>query len=97
MAKFNLKITTPHGEFTRKATRAYTHAVVRLSPRAQEAFDNRGSATRWTKSGVTGRWIKDRGYAVTWHSSEANAHKAAAAPYMWDGSVEVVGVFPVGG
>jgi hypothetical protein len=46
-------------------------------------------------TGVNGRWHKDRGYATTWHGSEAAAIKAAASPYEWDGSTEVVGIFPV--
>jgi len=99
--KFNLKIETPVGTFTRKATRQYTHAVVHQSPRAMTEFlamtspDATEDQKRWAKSGVTGRWVKDRGYAVTWHSTEAAARKAAAAPYGWDGSVAKIGIFAV--
>ena len=91
--KFKLKIATPHGEFTRTATRPYMFAVVRNSPRAQATYNERGTARR--PSGVHARWIKDRGFAVTWHSTEQAARKAATSPYMWDGSLDVVGVFPV--
>lgn len=89
MAKQVLKVITPAGEFTRTTDTAYTHVVVRISPRAQQAL------TQTYSSGVHGRWIKDRGYATTWHASEASARKAAAKPYQWDLSTDVVGVFPV--
>jgi hypothetical protein len=92
--KFNLKVSTPVGEFTRKATKPYSHVVVRVSPRAKEFVETYAARGR-KPSGVDARWVKDRGYATTWHNTEAAARKAAAAPYVWDGSVEVVGVFAV--
>jgi hypothetical protein len=92
---FNLKISTPHGEFTRKATRAYTHAVVRSCPRALEAFQNHTAKGCKTYGGVQGRWAKDRGFAVTWHGSEQAARNAAAGNYDWDHSAVVLGIFPV--
>ena len=87
--KRSLKITTPHGEFNRKTNTAYTHAVVRESIRAQQAL------TQTYTSGVHGRWIKDRGFAVTWHGSEQAARNAAAKPYLWDATTAVLGIFPV--
>ena len=93
--KFKLKITTPHGEFTRVATRPYMFAVVRTSPRAMEAYEGRGTRIR-SACGVTQRWIKDRGFAVTWHSTEQAARGAAARPYMWDAKLCGAGtIYPV--
>jgi hypothetical protein len=89
MAKKTLKIITPDGVFTRTTNTAYTHAVVRRSERAYEAYIN----PRY-KSGVQGRWIKDRGFGVTWHGSEQAAQAAARKPYGWDGSIDVVGIYP---
>ena len=88
----NLKVNTPYGEFTRSTKTAYTHAVVRTCARAMDTLarkDERGMNSR-----VIGRWIKDRGYAVTWHGSEVAARSAAAKPYGWADSI-VVGIFPV--
>ena len=63
---------------------------------AQSASTDEGKRIiRWAKNGVDARWVKDRGFAVTWHGSEGAARKAAAAPYGWDRSTGVVGVFPV--
>lgn len=91
MTKQTFKINTPQGEFTRtSSTLLYTHAVVRLSSRTREAFEN----PRYTV-GVHGRWIKDRGFAVTWHGSEQAARKAAATPYGYDHSATVLGIYPV--
>ena len=99
MAK-TLKISTPHGEFTRSTASVYTHAVVRSCPRSAEEFEYFKALTdpreiRGAKQGVSGRWIKDRGYAVTWHKSEAAAQNAASGNYMWDHSAVVLGIFPV--
>lgn len=97
MAK-TLIIKTPHGEFTRTTGTAYTHAVVRSCPRAMEAFEasqNDPENTRRWKGGVTGRWAKDRGFAVTWHKSEASARSAASKPYGWSRTSTVLGVFAV--
>ena len=101
MAKLNLKITTAHGTFTRSTATAYTHAVVRSSERAYGTYlpIANGTATpdqlRWAKSGVTARWIKDRGYAVTWHGSEQAARNAAAKPYFWDSKTGPATIYPV--
>ena len=101
MAKRTLKITTPHGEFTRTTDTAYTHAVVRTSERAYGSYlpIANGTATpdqlRWAKSGVTARWIKDRGYAVTWHGSEQAARNAAAKDYSHDKKTGPATIYPV--
>ena len=41
------------------------------------------------------RWVKDRGYAVTWHKSQDACAAAASKPYLWDRATEVVGIFAV--
>jgi hypothetical protein len=91
--KFKLKITTPHGEFTRTATKAYTHAVVRTSERAHHAYEDIKGGKK--TSGVQARWHKDRGFAVTWHGSEGAARAAASKPYMWDRATGPAEVYAV--
>lgn len=99
--KFNLKIVTPHGEFTRKSTTAYTHAVVRTSQRAADclaAYERNkhdAAKVRYYKDGVQARWVKDRGFAVTWHGSEAAARNAASKPYLWDKETGLATVYEV--
>jgi len=95
MSKLNLKVITPVGEFTRSTNTKYSHAVVRNSPRAMAAFQLHQAAGSRRLTGVSARWIKDRGFAVTWHGSEAAALKAAAGKYLWDNSQDVVGVYEV--
>lgn len=95
MSGFHCIVTTPTaGEFTRDSTKAYTHAVVRTSPRALRTFERYGGSTKGT-SGVDSRWVKDRGFVVTYHGSEAAAKNAASEPYDYDSKTTVVGVFPV--
>lgn len=89
-----LSVETPHGVFTRTTTTPYTHVVVRSCERSQKVYDERGP--KLYSNGVTGRWIKDRGYAVTWHKSERAARDAAAKPYVWAAST-VLGIYAVGG
>lgn len=100
--KHTLKINAgDHGEFTRTTASNYTHAVVRTSERAMNNYRPiaDGTATEreilWAKSGVTARWVKDRGYAVTWHGSKRAAEAAASKPYFWDNKTTLVGIFPV--
>ncbi len=94
-AKQTLMITTPVGAFTRMTNSPYTHAVVRTSPRAAEVFAEFEAGRVKDRSGVDGRWVKDRGYAVTWHMSEAAAKRAAEKGYTWDLHTTVVGVYAV--
>jgi hypothetical protein len=42
------------------------------------------------RSGVNGRWHKDRGYAVTWHKSQQAAINASRKPYLWDAKAAYV-------
>jgi len=99
--KFKLSISTPHGEFTRVSTTPYTHAVVRTCPRAAKSYELSKTAVpgsyeaRNLKSGVDARWVKDRGFAVTWHGSEAAARNAASKPYVWDSATGPAEIFPV--
>ncbi len=91
-----LKASTPVGEFTRTTSTAYTHVVVWNSPRAMEYFEKCAADPEMKRmaSGVHSRWIKDRGYGVTWHASEAAARNVRR--YSWDGNdATLVGVFAV--
>lgn len=88
-------IITPVGSFTRASdSMPYTHAVVWKSPRAMGDFERsrQPDAPRWLRTGVSGRWIKDLGYGITWHLSEASARKATSK-YRWDSQATLVGVF----
>jgi hypothetical protein len=46
-------------------------------------------------SGVDARWIKDRGFAVTYHTSMRSAANAAKQKYNWDWKAEVIGIYEV--
>lgn len=91
-----LKTTTSAGEFTRATNVPYTHVVVWNSPRATTAYARRNDPTfHHSGRGVHARWIKDRGYAVTWHGSERAAQSAAHKGYGWDAAATPIGIFPV--
>lgn len=81
MAKQTLKINTPHGEFTRTTNTAYTHAVVAIpASRCGKTYTGAADLAEQlagATSGVMARVLKDRGYIVSWHSSEYAAHNAA--------------------
>jgi hypothetical protein len=91
-----LTAVTPVGEFTRKTDSVYTYVNVWASPRAKAAFDSAAERT-YRPCGVDARWIKDRGYGVTWHYTEAAARAAASSKrgYQWDHAT-LVGTFAVG-
>lgn len=97
MPKRTLTATTTVGTFSRTTCTPYTHVVVWNSPRARAYFDgvNAGTSERHT-NGVHAQWLKNQGYAVTWHCSETTANSAARRCYGWDGSKDLIGVFPVG-
>jgi len=86
-----LIVSTPVGPFNRKTDSRYTFVNVWASPRAAAV----AASPNPYRGGVDGRWVKDRGFAVTWHGSEANARKAAAGGYQWDNAATLVGTFPV--
>jgi len=90
-----IKVITPVGEFTRKTSTDYTHAVVRKSERARGVYEKFLTTGEKSGSGVDARWIKDRGFAVTYHSSERAARNAANQKYGWDSKAEVIGIYEV--
>ena len=88
-----LTINTPVGTFTRKTNANYTHIVVRNSPRAMQVLEE--SKTQKMVCSVEKRWVKDHGYAVTYHTSYRAAVNAAKSPYFWDSKVTVAGIYEV--
>jgi hypothetical protein len=94
-----LKAVTPQGEFTRGTATPYSHAVVRHSPRAQGLYQKvqAGDADgiNSAKSGAQARWVKDRGFVVSWHTTEKSALSAAASTYGYDPDTTVLGIYPV--
>ena len=90
-----IKVTTPVGEFTRTTKSDYTHVVVRKSDRAKSVYEKFLSSGDKSGSGVDARWIKDRGFAVTYHASLRSAANAANQKYGWDYKAEVIGIYEV--
>ena len=88
-----LTVTTPVGEFNRRTDSLYTFVNVWASPRAAAAYAEASPRA----CGVHARWIKDRGYGVTWHVTEASARKAAgfSRGFKWDHDATLVGSFAV--
>jgi hypothetical protein len=95
MAKQTLNAVTPAGNFSRETNTPYQFVVVWNTPRAAAAAAEIASNPKAYKSGVNGRWAKDRGFGVTWHGSEHAAQNAARGGYVWDGAATLVGIFPV--
>ena len=100
MSKKILKAQTTVGEFTRSTSSDYTHIVVWNSPRVArfvnlvKSGDER--AIRKSKDGNAARWLKDRGFGVTWHGSVAAAQKAVAGRFSWDKTeATLVGIYEV--
>ena len=89
--KTTLTAKTAHGTFTRNTNSKYTHVVVRKSQRAIDALQSE------YKCGLEARFKKDKGFAVTWHSSHAAAQKAANSFYAWDRESVVLGIYEVDG
>lgn len=89
--KKTLTAKTPHETFTRTTNTKYTHVVVRKSQRAIDALQSKYN------SGLEARFKKDKGFAVTWHSSYAAAQKAARTWYGWDPKSVVLGIYEVEG
>ena len=89
--KNKLTAKTPHGVFTRNTNNAYTHVVVRVCSMSKEAFEKK------EKGGVYGRWAKDQGFMVSWHSSHEAAKKASLQPVAYDLRKDqiVLGIYPV--
>jgi hypothetical protein len=99
MSKKTLKAQTTVGEFTRATASNYTHVVVWDAPYVMNLFvavqNGDAEAICISRDGVQARWVKDRGYGVTWHSSAAAANKAARGRYGWVINSTLVGVFEV--
>ena len=98
MAKSTLTATTPFGDFSRKTDSPYTHVVVR-SPdcnwrevHSPEELVAKFGSGHGKGGGVFGRYVKDRGYIVSWHSSASAAISAKPAGYC---DSKLLGVFPV--
>ncbi|NCU72208.1 MAG: hypothetical protein EBY66_04210 [Candidatus Fonsibacter lacus] len=89
-----IKVITPVGEFTRSTKSNYTHAVVRKSELANNIYQQ-FLQTGKKQSGVDGRWIKDCGYAVTYHTSLRSAANVAQQKYPYDPKSEVIGIYEV--
>ena len=84
-----LTVETTVGTFTRKTNSNYKAVVVWNSPRAKQSFEKNVGKKN---SGVDARWVKDNGFATTWHGSKAAALKSTKQ-YMWDANATLVGVF----
>ena len=99
MSKNILTVSTPVGDFTRATDSKYTHIVVRQSERAMRLYtavkNGDENAIRASKLGVDARWVKDHGFAVTWHASEVSAQRAARGHYGYDWNAPVIGIFEV--
>jgi hypothetical protein len=90
-----IKVITPVGEFTRSTNSQYTHAVVRKSERANRVYQQFLQTNERSSSGVDARWVKDRGYAVTYHASLRSAANASQQKYPYDCAAEVIGIYEV--
>ncbi len=89
------KVITPVGEFTRKTNSRYTHVVVRQSKRARAVYENFLVTGKRSVLSTENLWIKNRGFALTYHSSQQSAWNAAKQKYDWDSSATVVGIYEV--
>jgi hypothetical protein len=89
------KVITPVGEFTRKTNSRYTHVVVRQSKRAHAVYENFLVTGKRSVLSTENLWIKNRGFALTYHSSQQSAWNAAKQKYDWDSSATVVGIYEV--
>lgn len=89
-----LTVNTTVGIFSRETKTQYKAVVVWSSPRAKACFDKAQETGIFPKYGVDTRWVKDNGFALTWHGSKESALKATKQ-YMWDNNATVVGVFEI--
>ena len=86
---------TPLGTFKRVTDNSYQYIVVRKSDRALEAYNLFQERNHWPRFVTEQRWIRDNGYAITWHKSLQSAKKSALSSYSWDKSATLVGVYEV--
>lgn len=105
--KINLTVTTPHGTFSRKTESAYTHVCLSV-PASRTEIDGDGKCVERVfaspadfvaaypgKGGVFGRYVKDGGYVVSWHMSEATARRAFEKGNSAYVTTRSLGVYPV--
>jgi hypothetical protein len=90
-----LLANTPVGIFERTTNTTYQYVVVRTSPRAKEAYCLYHNNNYRSSFATDKRWVKDHGFAVTWHGSKQSADKSALGSYSWDKSATLVGVYEV--
>ena len=86
---------TPVGEFSRKTNTDYKFVVIWNCPRAKETYDKYLITGVKPTLATDTRWIKDKGYAVTWHSTKQSAEKKSSGSYDWDKSSTVLGIYEV--
>ena len=86
---------TPVGQFSRTTNTSYQYVVVRNSKRAKESLEFFQQTNKLSSLATEQRWIKDNGFAVTWHGSKQSADKSALGSYSWDKSATLVGVYEV--
>jgi len=86
---------TSVGQFTRNTNLNYKYIVVRNSPRAKEAYCLYHNNNYRSSLATDKRWVKDNGFAVTWHESLESATNSASKPYSWDKKTSLVGIFHV--
>ena len=84
--KKSLIASTPVGTFTRKSDTEYKFICVWASPRAKAAFDKRDGR----ESGVTQRWVKDRGHITSWHQK-----RPAKPSQVWDRAATLLGIYEI--
>ena len=92
--KMLLTANTPVGKFTRNTNSDYKAIVVWSSPRAKECFEKAKQTGQMPRYGVDTKWVKDNGFAVTWHSSKQLAEKATKQ-YSYDSQAVLIGVFEI--
>jgi hypothetical protein len=88
---------TSVGQFSRNTNSNYKFIVVRESNRAKEAYCLYHNNNYRSSLATEKRWVKDSGFAVTWHGSLESATNSALKPYAWDKETSFVGIFQVEG
>lgn len=94
MSKKTLRAATLVGEFTRKTNSPYRFVCVR-EPIGGAAHFCENNKARAAGGGVFARYLKDRGYVVSWHLTQAAAFKQLSGPVIYYIASAPVGVYPV--
>lgn len=92
--KIVLHVNTICGEFTRTTNSPYKFVCVREPLGGAAAFCANNKA-RAVGGGVFARYMKDRGFIVSWHMTKAAALKQLAGPTIYYVASAPVGVYPV--